>query len=151
MFEIMFENVQKRENVRNRKPEIRWNLRWFIRNNLKRTRKNSNLSKFSKKHELCSKISKIFENFEQAIWMLLGCLKFFGLFFLENEFLPKLFEQDEHVTDSETSRTSFRFPSIKVFWWLSDRSWDLFQEQLFDCHVEKTSFDNNVHRKPAKN
>ena len=47
-------------------------------------------------------------------------LKFFGLFFLETEFIPKLFEQDEHVTDSDVldllkSRTSFRFPSIKVF------------------------------------
>ena len=39
----------------------------------------------------------------------------FGKIFSKIEFLPKLFEQDEHVTDSETSRTSFRFPSIKVF------------------------------------
>lgn len=50
-------------------------------------------------------VIRLFEIFWANFWKI----------FLENEFLPKLFEQDEHVTDSETSRTSFRFPSIKVF------------------------------------
>ena len=126
-------------------PEIRWNLRWFIRNIKSNISRRSNCPKSKETWVKISRNSKNFRKFwkfSTSIWMLLGCLRWKWLFFLE--YIPKLFEQDEHVTDSETSRTSFRFPSIKVFWWLSYQSPDSFQEQLFACHVEQTSFDNNV-------
>ena len=68
-------------------PEIRWNLRWFIRNIKSNISRRSNCPKSKETWVKISRNSKNFRKFwkfSTSIWMLLGCLRWKWLFFFLN-------------------------------------------------------------------